>query len=63
VTQLSTKRNRTDPSEEELFEESLRQHGQLAEGDSDEPPPDATHHVETNDKGERTVRRDRFSAI
>jgi hypothetical protein len=60
---LSSKSNRTERTEEELFEESLREHGQLAEEDSGEPPPDATHHVETNERGERVVRRDRFSAI
>jgi hypothetical protein len=62
VTQVSTKSNKPERTEEELFEESLRRHGQLTEENGPEPP-DATHHVETDDKGEPTVRRDRFSAI
>jgi hypothetical protein len=62
VTQVSTKKDQTERTEEELFEESLRRHGQLAEEGAPEPP-DATHHVETDETGERTVRRDRYSAI
>lgn len=49
--------------EEELFENSLREHGQLADEDADELPPGATHQVETTEDGERKVRRKRFSAI
>ena len=60
---MSTKSKSTEQSEEELFEESLRRHGQLAEDDSDGSSPDATHHVEIDEKGERSVVRDRFSAI
>jgi hypothetical protein len=60
---LTTKRNRAERDEEELFEESLREHGQLAGEDAEELPQGATHQVVTNDKGERTVQRKRFSAI
>ncbi len=59
---MSTNSNKPERTEEELFEESLRRHGQLAEQNGPEMP-DATHHVETDDKGEPTVKRDRYSAI
>jgi FMN phosphatase YigB (HAD superfamily) len=53
-----------DPSdaEEEVFERSLRTHGQLAE-EGQEPPPGATHRVEHDEHGNRVIERDRFSAI
>jgi hypothetical protein len=60
---LTTNRKPAERDEEELFEESLRENGQLAEEDSEELPPGATHKVETNDKGERKVQRKRFSAL
>jgi hypothetical protein len=60
---VTAKPKSTEQSEEELFEDSLRAHGQLVEDDSDDQPPNATHHVEINERGERFVRRDRFSAI
>jgi len=60
---VTTKRNPSEGDEEELFEESLREHGQLADEDAEELPPGATHQVQTNDKGERKVSRKRFSAI
>jgi hypothetical protein len=63
VSQLTTNCNPSQRDEEELFEASLREHGQLAEEDAEELPPGATHQVETNDKGERKVQRKRFSAI
>jgi hypothetical protein len=59
---VSTKSNKPERTEEELFEESLRRHGQLAEKNGPKTP-DATHHVETDDKGEPTLKRDRYSAI
>ncbi|MGV0743833.1 hypothetical protein [Mycolicibacterium sp. XJ870] len=54
-----------EPGEEELFEKSLRKHGQLAESESesDEPPAGSTHQVTTDESGERKVVRKRFSAI
>lgn len=53
-----------DPSdaEEEVFERSLRTHGQLAE-EGQEPPPGATHRVERDEHGNPVIKRDRFSAI
>jgi hypothetical protein len=60
---VSTRDRSSAHGEEELFEDSLRAHGQLADDQSDEKTPDATHHVEVDDRGERSVRRDRFSAI
>lgn len=60
---MNSKNNQSQQTEEEeAFAESLRKHDQLAEEDNPEPP-DATHHVETDEHGQRTVRRDRFSAI
>ena len=61
VTQLTTNDDRPGP-EEQLFEESLREHGQLAEGDSEELPPGATHQVQTDEDGRKVIRRKRFSA-
>ena len=52
----------SDPDEREIFERSLREHGQLAEADAEELPPGATHRVETDEKGEPTIVRERFSA-
>jgi hypothetical protein len=60
---VTTKRNPSQRGEEELFEESLSEHGQLAEEDAEELPPGATHQVKTDDNGERKVVRKRFSAI
>jgi hypothetical protein len=49
--------------EEELFEECLREHGQLADEECGELPPGATHQITTDDKGERQVTRKRYSAF
>ncbi len=49
--------------EERVFEKSLREHGQLAEGDVEELPPGATHQVEKDDEGRDVITRKRFSAI
>lgn len=45
------------------FEKSVREHGQLADGDAEEMPPGTTHQVVANERGERKVVRRRFSAI
>jgi hypothetical protein len=60
---MTTERNPSKRDEEKLFEDSLNEHGQLAEEDCEELPPGTTHQVETNDKGERKIQRKRFSAI
>jgi hypothetical protein len=57
----STSNRRED--EEQLFEKSLREQGQLANEDCDELPAGSTHQVQTNDKGEPTIERKRFSAV
>lgn len=49
--------------EEDLFEECLREHGQLASQGCAELPPGATHQVTVNEKGERRVTRKRCSAF
>lgn len=49
--------------EEELFEECLREHGQLADEECTELPPGVTHQITTDDKGERQVTRKRYSAF
>ena len=51
-----------DPEERDIFERSLREHGQLAEADAEELPSGATHQVEIDEKGERTIVRKRFNA-
>jgi hypothetical protein len=51
-----------EPDERDIFERSLREHGQLAEADAEELPPGATHQVVTDEEGERTIDRKRFSA-
>ncbi|KWX20134.1 hypothetical protein AFM11_31805 [Mycolicibacterium wolinskyi] len=63
MSRLTTKRDDADRSEKELFEESLREHGQLAHAESEELPPGATHEETTDETGERTVRRKRMSAF
>lgn len=50
-------------TEEEFFEECLREHGQLADEECTELPAGATHQVTTNEHGEKTVIRKRFSAF
>ncbi|MHC9297124.1 hypothetical protein ACRCUN_32075 [Mycobacterium sp. LTG2003] len=60
---MTTKRDDPERSEEELFEESLRRHGQLANSESEELPPGATHEETTDESGERKVRRKRMSAF
>lgn len=49
--------------EEEFFEECLREHGQLADEECTELPAGATHQITTNEKGEQTVSRKRYSAF
>lgn len=60
---MTSKPKRSDAVEKQAFEESLHEHGQLAEEDCDPLPPGTTHQVETDDHGERQVRRKRFSAF
>jgi hypothetical protein len=56
-----TSKRRED--EEQLFEQSLCEHGQLASENCDELPAGATHQVQTNGNGERKIVRKRFSAV
>lgn len=49
--------------DEELFEESLKEHGQLADEDAAELPSGATHRVVTGDDGKPEIRRERYSAF
>ncbi len=54
-----------DPAgaEEATFEQSLREHGQLAGPDDHPLPPDATHREEVDARGRRTIHRERFRAV
>lgn len=63
MSYLTTKPDHPERGEDELFEESLREHGQLAQSESGELPPGATHEVTTDETGERKVRRKRMSAF
>lgn len=49
--------------EEDLFEECLREHGQLADEECTELPPGATHQITRDENGECHVTRKRYSAF
>jgi FMN phosphatase YigB (HAD superfamily) len=63
VTNVTDKDDEPGPGEEQLFEESLREHGQLADEDVEELPPGATHREGTDEQGKKVIRRERFSAF
>jgi beta-phosphoglucomutase-like phosphatase (HAD superfamily) len=63
VANMTDQDDNPGPGEEQLFEESLREHGQLADEDAEELPPGATHRAVTDEQGNKVIRRDRFSAF